>query len=181
MSGTGQWPERLLVDVGAELRAGRTAEPNESGETYDDCVGINYAPFDVQSCGFHISAVPRRIGVREVAAYANRSCKRCHGLGYWNVQRRMQTGTDESGCKVMQDVAYEQSCDCADKRYKAAHKLFLIDSQLGEWIQLDDLRITTAELASAEPVSGTLTAQDVQHAYDEAVANHMRRAFQPNG
>lgn len=158
---TGAWPERMLVDVGAALQQGRTTEPTEDGATYDDCVGITYAPLDVESCGYRIVARPRRIGVREVARHAKPSCRRCHGLGYWAVQRRVQAGTDESGRKVMQDIAYEQSCACADERFKQQHTQFLIDSQLGEWIALDRLRITEAG-------SSTLTRQDVQDAYAEA-------------
>ena len=160
----------MLVDVGAELHKGRTTEPNEAGETYDECVGISYALLDVESCGFRVSALPRRIGVREVAAYANGSCKRCHGLGYWNVERRVQTGMDEAGCKIMQDVAYEQSCGCAEKRYKDEHRLFLIDSQLGEWIGLDNLNVTK----SGEVALGQLTKQDVQDAYEAVKSWPMR-------
>lgn len=142
MERTGSWPEKLLIEVGAAIHKGRTTEPNEAGATYDDCVGIGYAPLDVESCGYRVVATPRRIGVREVAAYAASSCKRCYGLGYWAVQRRVPTGHDEVGRKVMQDIAYEQSCQCADRRFKEQHPTMLVDSQLGEWIALDGLQIT---------------------------------------
>lgn len=166
---TGAWPEQMLVDVGVALQQSRTTEPTEEGATYDDCVGVTYAPLDVESCGYRIVARPRRIGVREVARYAKPSCRRCHGLGYWAVQRRVQAGTDESGCKVMQDIAYEQSCGCADERFKQQHQQFLIDSQLGEWIALDRLSI--------EPVGdGSLTAQDVRDAYEAATESGIRVA-----
>jgi hypothetical protein len=173
---TAAWPERMLLDVGAALHEGRTAEPNEDGEDYDACVGISYAPLSVESCGYRVVALPRRIGVREVARYAKPSCRRCHGLGYWAVERRVQAGTDESGCKVMQDIAYEQSCDCADKHFKQQHGQFLIDSQLGEWIALD--RLSIEPVGDGSPRDGTLTQQDVQDAYEDVVHWPERRPRQ---
>lgn len=144
--GTGRWPEKILVDVGVELHAGRKAEPlDDDGLSYDDRVGVQYRPFDIETCGFRISAVPRRIGVREVAGYADDSCRSCHGRGYQSIERTAQVGVDPAGNKQMEVLRYEQSCDCADKRYKKKHPCFLIDSQLGEWIALDNLAIIRAE------------------------------------
>ena len=166
---TGAWPERVLVDVGVALHGGRTTAPSQDGDTYDDCVGVSYAPLDVETCGYRIVAKPRRIGVREVARYAKASCKRCHGIGYWAVQRTVQTGTDESGCKVMQDVAFEQSCSCADKRFKEKQPRMLIDSQLGEWIALDDLQVTagTGGEDVIDLAGQPLTKEDLEHAYNQ--------------
>jgi hypothetical protein len=160
----------MLVDVGAALHEGRTTAPTQDGETYDDCVGIAYAPLIVETCGYRITAMPRRIGVREVAAYAKSSCRRCYGRGYWAVERRVTTGRDDNGCKLMQDIAYEQSCDCADKRYKDEHRLFLIDSQLGEWIALDALQIEALPADGEVAEAGTLTKEDLQHAYEQVKA-----------
>lgn len=177
---TGAWPERILVDVGVALHEGRTTALTDEGETYDDCVGVDYAPLDVETCGYRIVAKPRRIGVREVAEYASASCKRCHGLGYWAVQRTVQTGTDESGCKVMQEIAYEQSCGCADKQYRDRHPRMLIDSQLGEWIALDDLRVTDASTPESCALGGEdvidlagqpLTKQDLKDAYEQVTGD----------
>jgi|GEM_PF-6007935 len=154
LESTGCWPELMLVDVGTELHAGRSAEPLADEQlSYDDCIGVAYRPFTIETCGFRISAEPRRIGVREVASVADRSCKRCHGLGYWPVERRVQAGTDMAGNKQMQDVRFEQSCSCADGRYKRQNRRFLIDSQLGEWIALDRL---TIERLSEEETSGSM-------------------------
>ena len=41
----------------------------------------------------------------------------------------------------MQPMEFEQSCECADKRYTDVHPLMVIDSQFGEWIALDELTI----------------------------------------
>lgn len=140
LASTGCWPERILVDVGVDLHGGRQVETCE-GETYDDSVGVCYAPLETETCGFRIRAKPRRIGVREVARYANGSCRVCHGLGYHAVTRRTMVGRDEAGNKQMQDLRYEQSCSCADRRYKQEFPRTLIDSQLGEWIALEELVI----------------------------------------
>lgn len=146
MASTAAWPERILVDVGARLRDGRTTMPLEPAEdrTYDDCVGVRYAPLEIETSGFRISATPRRVGVRDVATYAKSGCSKCHGLGYWSVQRRAVADVDEAGRKVMQDLEYEQSCTCAERRYLEAFQNILVDSQLGEWIALDDLIVSEA-------------------------------------
>lgn len=146
MASTGDWPDRVLIDVGMQLRDGRKCAPLEEleGRSYDDCVGISYAPLQVETNGFRITASPRRIGVREVAQYAKPSCKRCYGKGYWAVKRRAVADVDETGNKVMQDLEYEQSCPCADQNYRQHFPLILVDSQLGEWIALDDLIVTEA-------------------------------------
>ncbi len=144
---TGNWPDKMLIDVGEAMHRGRTIEPileeeAPEGSTYDDRVGIQYAPLEVDTCGFHLTAKPRRIGVREVASHAKSSCKRCNGVGRWKVTRQQEQGRDNIGQKIMQPVEYEQACSCAESRYKKEHKNFLADTQLGEWIALDELEIT---------------------------------------
>lgn len=166
LDSTGNWPDRMLIAVGQDLHAGRKVEPKESDD-YDEAVGVTYQPFNVEVDGFRIQANPRRIGVREVAAYADPSCRRCHGRGYWVMTRRAEAGKDEAGRKVMQDLAYEQSCGCADKRYKARFRQVLIDSQLGEWIALDRLCIT--------PVGDAVTQQDLQDVYEDVKSWPNRR------
>lgn len=148
MASTGCWPEQILIDVGVKLRDGRQTAPLEEqdGRSYDDCVGVSYAGLEVETCGFRITATPRRIGVREVAEYAKPSCTRCHGVGYWAVTRRAVADTDELGNKVMQDLEYEQSCGCADRNYRERFPRILVDSQLGEWIALDNLMISEASV-----------------------------------
>lgn len=146
LGSTGCWPEQMLIDVGAKLRDGRKCQPlvETEGKSYDECVGVSYSEIDVETCGFRVSATPRRIGVREVAEHACASCRRCHGLGYWVVTRTTAAGVDEAGNKVMQDIGYEQSCSCADKAYQKRFPMILVDSQLGEWIGLDELMIEAA-------------------------------------
>lgn len=152
MDSTADWPERILVDVGVRLRDGRTTAPLEPSEdrTYDDCVGVTYGPLEVETSGFRISATPRRIGVREVAGYGKPGCSRCHGLGYRAVRRRVVADVDEAGNKVMQDLEYEQSCGCAERRYLETFRNVLVDSQLGEWIALDDLIVSEARSVKME-------------------------------
>jgi len=140
LAGTSNWPEGLLVEVGAGLMGNRSVQPSDTGD-YDDRIGIHYRAIDVKWGGFRIRANPRRIGVREVARHAYPSCRKCHGMGWWSVSRLVEVGRDEDGVKRMQEFCYEQSCGCAEKRYKLANPLFLIDSKLGEWIGLDGLII----------------------------------------
>lgn len=166
LESTGNWPERILIAIGQDLHAGRKVEPKESDD-YDEAIGVSYTPFDVEIEGFRIRANPRRIGVREVAAYADQSCRRCHGRGFWVMTRRAEAGRDETGCKVMQDLAYEQSCGCADRRYKERFRQVLIDSQLGEWIALDQLSIA--------PVGEAVTEQDLQDVYEDVKSWPSRR------
>lgn len=142
---TFNWPERMLMDLGQALHDGRKVSPVAESEaptdaTYDDRVGITYSPIDIETCGYHITANPRRVGVREVAALADKSCKCCHGVGYWKTTKTQNAGLDEFGRKVIQDFEYEQSCDCADQAFKEKHKAtVLVDSQFGEWIFFEDL------------------------------------------
>ena len=145
---TGKWSDEMLIAVGRDLHEGRTVDSIVEGDdrydesmSYDDQIGIRYRALDVVVEGYRIIAKPRRIGTDEVSGYAKPSCKRCHGLGRFNVRRRAEHSKDEIGRKVMQDVEYVQTCGCADKRYKERNRLFLIDSQLGEWIHLHDLVI----------------------------------------
>lgn len=144
---TGNWPDKMLIDVGEAMHRGRTIEPileeeAPEGSTYDDRIGIQYAPLKIETCGFHITAKLRRIGVGEVATYAKSSCRVCKGIGRWKVTRMQEHGRDDIGRKIMQPVEYEQACSCAESRYKKKHKNFLVDTQLGEWIALDELEIT---------------------------------------
>ncbi len=148
LESTGHWTDRLLITVGTALHDGRAVEPILEGDerynedlSYDDLVGITYAPLDCEADGFRITARPRRIGVREVAGMANPSCRQCYGRGYFNITRAQAVGLEPGGRKIMQDFQYEKSCGCAEKRYKAEHKHFVIDSQLGEWIAFDDLAV----------------------------------------
>lgn len=147
LASTGNWPEKILIDVGIELHTHRRMTPITEDEapkdaTYDDRIGIHYAPIDLKTCGFRIQANPRRIGTTEVAAYANKSCRKCHGIGKWHVVRTAPIGRDNVGNKILNDVEHEVTCSCAERNYKRAHKQFLVDSQLGEFIALDDLKIT---------------------------------------
>lgn len=149
LSSTGNWPEKILIDVGIQLHMNRKMTPIPEDEapadaTYDDRIGIHYAPLDIKTCGFRIQANPRRIGTTEVATYANRSCRKCHGLGKWHVTRTAPVGRDQAGNKILNDLEHEVTCQCAERQYKRTHKQFLIDSQLGEFIALDDLKITEA-------------------------------------
>jgi hypothetical protein len=144
LASTNVWPERMLLDVGEQLRRGRQASVQE-GETYDEQLAIEYAPINVETCGFRILANPRRIGVREVAKHAKPNCRQCKGIGYWPVTRSARTGTDDSGNKVMQKLEFEATCKCADRRYREKFPRILIDSQNGEWIALEDLSVTHAE------------------------------------
>lgn len=143
---THNWTEKMLVEVGAALHRGRKVEPVMEDEapsdaTYDDRAGITYEPITVEADGFLIKAKPRRIGTTEVAKYAKPSCKSCHGLGKWKITGTQSIGRNKNGVKIMQPTEYEANCRCAENEYKAKNKQFLIDSQLGEWIALDDLEI----------------------------------------
>jgi hypothetical protein len=51
----------------------------------------------------------------------------------------------ENGKKTPQDLIYEQSCPCADRRYQRVTPHMLIDSKLGEWVYLGGLTITAAK------------------------------------
>ena len=148
LENTGNWPDRLLIEVGQKLHEGRKimplSEDEAPGVSYDKRTGITYAPLDIESCGFHIKALPRRIGTDEVASHAKSSCRHCFGVGKWKVRRTMEIGRN-NGAKLMNPVEYELTCRCAEKKYKQLHKQFLVDSQLGEWISLDALEITKAE------------------------------------
>jgi hypothetical protein len=135
----------MLVDVGQELRNNRKAEPKPEQDSYDEAVGVTYEPFSIETCGYVVEAKPRRIGVREVAGFAKQSCRACYGRGWWFVTRRVEAGRDEAGCKQMQDIGYELTCRCAESRYKRQNPTMLVDSQLGEWIGLDDLVIEPVE------------------------------------
>lgn len=138
---TGNWTTDVLIVVGGALLDGRTVAVDEQASTYDDTIQIRFKPLDVEACGFRFRAQPRRISVGEVAKYAKPSCKSCKGQGKWSVTRKIEAGKDDRGRKVMRDIEYEQSCSCADRRYKDVHKHFVVDSSLGEWVQLDGLRI----------------------------------------
>jgi len=144
LASTVNWPDKMLAEVGIELREGRKVQPiveDTEGLSYDECIGIHYAPINRLSCGFRIKSKPRRIGVREVAKYALPGCKTCHGVGWWSVSRDTVVGADEVGRKLINAMEYEQSCPCAEQNYQQQNKHFLIDSQNGEWIALDDLTI----------------------------------------
>lgn len=156
---TGSWPDDLLMAASEQLRRGRKVLPVDqeaapSGATYDDLAGITYAPLDVTACGFRIKATVRRIGTTEVATYANKSCKKCHGLGKWGISRTSPVGRDDVGRKILNSYEYIQACPCAERRYKDAHRNFLINPQgsgSSEWIALDDL---TVEKVMEVQVSG---------------------------
>lgn len=164
LSGTAAWPERVLMDVGDALRNGRTEQQHVDAADNDARLGVTFAPIDVVSCGFRFRAQPRRIGVREVAVYADQHCRSCHGQGWLSVQQMRPVGI-KNGRKVMKAVAYERSCGCADKRYKEMHRLFLIDSARGEWIGLDGL--TIEEVAADDATSGA-EADDARNRADSA-------------
>lgn len=145
MEYTGNWPMKILGDVGRELHDGRKVDPITEDEapdlTYDERIGITYAPLDIETQGFRIIAKPRRIGVREVAKYAKPSCKRCHGVGFQKREQTQITGRSKMGQKIMEPFSYDASCPCADREFQKVIKHMLIDSQLSEWIMLDDLTI----------------------------------------
>lgn len=155
---TGNWPDVMLIDVGQELHRTRKVEPvmedeAPEGASYDDLVGITYAPLVVETNGFTVTATPRRIGTVEVAKFARPRCKSCHGVGKWTITKTQSIGKNKSGLKIMQPMQYEANCRCAEDAYKTANKHFLIDSQLGEWIALDDLTITKAFKVTVEGLS----------------------------
>lgn len=166
---TGNWPVQMLIDVGQKLHEGRKVMPIPEDEAppdtpYDNRIGISYAPLDLVTNGFHIKATPRRIGTREVGGFADSSCRRCHGVGYWKVTRMTEIGRN-NGVKLMNPCEYEVTCRCAEESFKKKNTHFLIDSQLGEWIALDALEITnaTVEETNAGPQS---TDPVVQHPED---------------
>ena len=166
---TGNWPIQMLIDTGQKLHEGRQVMPIPESEAppdtpYDNRTGISYTPLDVVTCGFHIKALPRRIGTREVACYAKSSCRRCKGVGHGKVTRMAEIGRN-NGAKMMQPCEYEVTCRCAEENFKKKNPRFLIDSQLGEWISLDAIEITkvTMEETDARPQP---TDPVVQHPED---------------
>jgi hypothetical protein len=141
---TGAWPEEMLVALGQALHDGRTAELVEGVEDhapYDDAHRISYAPVDFVALGVRVRADPRRVGVTEVARYAKSGCRTCYGRGYLRIKRRMSVGPAALGAQRLRDFEYDATCGCADKRYKARNKRVVIDSQLGEWIALENLTV----------------------------------------
>ena len=169
IASTATWPIELLIEAGKHLHEGRKVMPISEedapkGTSYDNRVGITYAPLDfsksVTSTEYpeddieaepihrnfliHVKALPRRIGTTEVSKEASSSCKRCYGVGKWKVTRMQEIGRDPSG-KLMQACEFEITCQCAESNYKRNHKQFLIDSQLGEWIALENLEVMKAE------------------------------------
>jgi hypothetical protein len=146
---TGNWPDVMLIDIGQELHRTRKVEPvmedeAPEGASYDELVGITYAPLVVETNGFTVTATPRRIGTDEVAKFAKSSCKRCYSVGKWKVHGTRSIGKNKRGLPIMQPTEYVANCPCAEAAYKKANKHFLIDSQLGEWIALEDLKIEKA-------------------------------------
>lgn len=169
---THNWPERVLVDVGAELHKVRKVDPvmedeAPEGASYDERAGITYEPIAVETQGFLIKTKPRRIGTTEVAKYAKPSCKQCHGLGKWKVTGTQAVGRNKRGIKIMQAVEYEANCRCAEDAYKAKHTQFLIDSQLGEWIALDELEIEQVFNVTVEGVGDGASEVVVPEVRDE--------------
>lgn len=146
-AGTRYWTERMLVQVGRQLHEGRVVTPDqhpttdpEYPEGFDEGWDITFEPIHVEVDGVRIVAKPRRIGVREVAAYAKTGCRRCHGVGYFRARQRRKV-LGPSGQPGFEDFEFEKTCTCAEKRYTAEHPLMVADTQMGEWIALDDLHI----------------------------------------
>jgi len=174
LESTGNWPEQILIAVGIEIHKGRRVTPTNPddapvGATYDDLVGITYGPIDAQAHGFRVRADCRRIGTSVVAKSAKSSCKTCHGAGKWTVKRTSAIGRDEAGRKIMNPYEYVQVCTCAERRFKDQNKHFLIDSQYGEWIALDNL---TIEKVMQVQVSGIADLKEQADAVPKVPTTH---------